>query len=257
MRVRFAAAVVFAAPLVVGAQQQQANPRGSWPCGGRLDPSYFQIAEASGGHLLLLAPEEIADSAMLLTAYGRHPQTILRLAGTVPRGLQEFQVPIDPSVESVLFSVSVQCLEAAEILGPGGVPVAGDGVTNLFNFRAQRMVIVRRPQAGVWTVRVQGSGVSAVVVQAKSSIGIAQIERTSNTLRIRMSGPAATLRASLVTGTFQKLADLPLSAADTAGLYVSRLTPGLEAFRILVAGTDPDGVPFQRMHAPLLAPQAK
>jgi hypothetical protein len=254
MRARVAAAAIVAAPLLVGAQQQQASPRGSWPCGGRLDPSYFQIAEASGGHLLLLAPEEIADSATLLTAYGQHPQTILRLAGSVPRGLQEFQAPIDPSVESVLFSISVQCLDAAEILGPGGVPVGGDGVTDLFNFRAQRMVIVKRPQPGLWTVRVQGSGVSAVVVQAKSAIGIAQIERVDSTLRIRMSGPAANLRASILTGTFQKLADLPLSMSDTAGVYVSRLSPGTQPFRVLIAGTGPDGVPFQRMYAPLLAP---
>src|SRR5262245_4632019 len=244
MRARFAAAAIVAAPLLVGAQQQQAGPRGSWPCGGRLDPSYFQIAEASGGHLLLLAPEEIGDSAALLTAYGQHPQTILRLAGSVPRGLQEFQVPVDPSVESVLFSMSVQCLDAAEVRGPGGVLVGGDGVTDLHNFRAQRMVIVSQPQPGLWTVRVQGSGVSAVVVQAKSAIGIAQIERAADTLRIRMGGPATNIRASLVTGTFQKLADLPLSTTDTAGLYVSRFTPGSEAFRVLIAGTDPDGVPF-------------
>src|SRR5262245_60894801 len=194
MRAQFAAAAIVAAPLLVGAQQQPASPRSGWPCGGRLDPSYFQIAEASGGHLLLLAPEEIGDSTPLLTAYGQHPRTILRLAGSVPRGLQEFQVPVDPSVESVLFSTSVQCLESAEVLGPRGVPISGDGVTDLSNFRAQRVVIVKRPQPGLWTVRVQGSGVSAVVVQAKSAIGIAQIERAPGTLRIRMSGPAANLR---------------------------------------------------------------
>src|SRR5262245_58559802 len=84
-------------------QQQAAGPRGNWPCSARIDPSYFQVAEGTGGHLLLLAPEEISDSAALLTALSGHPQTLLRLAGSLTPGLHEFEVPVDPSVESVLF----------------------------------------------------------------------------------------------------------------------------------------------------------
>jgi len=53
----------FATPLLIGAQQQASRPRGDWPCGARLDPSYFQVAEGSGGHLLLLAPEEISETS--------------------------------------------------------------------------------------------------------------------------------------------------------------------------------------------------
>jgi hypothetical protein len=265
----FAAAAMLLAALLVGAEQQQSNPRAGWPCGGRLDPSYFQVAEGSGGHLLLLAPEEIGDAATLLTAFEQHPQTIFRLAGSVSRGLHEFQVPIDPSVESVLFSISVQCLQAAEVVAPSGAPVGGDGGTDLFDFRAQRMVVVRRPHPGVWNLRVQGTGVSAVVVQAKSAMGIAQIEFATaerstfspvpsagveNTLRIRMSGRPTELRASLVSGVFQRLAALPLTALDTEGSYVSRFTPGAEGFRIVIAGKGADGFPFQRMHAPLFTP---
>src|SRR5206468_7080013 len=82
-RIWFAAAAVFATPMLVGAQQQLPNPRAGFPCGARLDPSYFRVAEGTGGHLLLLAPEEIGDSAALLTAFGDHPQTIFRLAGSM------------------------------------------------------------------------------------------------------------------------------------------------------------------------------
>ena len=84
-----AAALVFVAPLAIGAQQQSPNPRSGWPCGARLDTSYFQVAEGSGGHLLLLAPEEIGDSATLLMAFGSHTQTIFRLAGSLKPGLHE------------------------------------------------------------------------------------------------------------------------------------------------------------------------
>ena len=172
----FAAAVILAVPILAGAQQQAAGPRGSWPCGARIDPSYFQVAEGTGGHLLLLAPEEIGDSATLLTALGNHSQTLLRLAGSLTLGLHEFQVPVDPSIESILFSISVQCLQVADIVRPSGAAPSGDDVVDFSNFRAERMLIVKRPEPGMWTLRLSGSGVSGVVVQTRSSIGIADVQ---------------------------------------------------------------------------------
>jgi hypothetical protein len=256
--------------MLVGAQQQTSNGRTAWPCGARLDMSYFRVAEGSGGHLLLLAPEEISDSATLLTAFGAHPQTIFRIAGSITPGLHEFPVPIDPSVESVLFSISVQCLQAADVVRPSGALAVGDDVTDLPNFRAQHMVIVRRPEPGIWTLRVMGSGVSGMVVQARSAIGIGLIEfapapgtafaavptsGVENTLRIRVSGHPSDVGASVVNGAFQRLADVPLEAGETEGTYMSRFSPSTEAFRVLVTGKDADGFPFQRMSAPLVTPR--
>jgi hypothetical protein len=263
----FAAAAVLTAPLVSGAQQQAPTARGAWPCGARLDTSYFQVAEGSGGHLLLLAPEEIADSATLLTAFGSHAQTIFRLAGAMTPGVHEFRVPVDPSVESVLFSISVQCLQVAHVLRPSGLVATGDDVTDLAGFRAQRMVIVKRPEPGVWTMRVSGTGVGGVVVQSRSAIGIAQVEfaparsttftalptaNVENVVRIRMSGQVAEVSASVVSGEFRRIAELPLELNETDGSYSSRFTPGAEGFRILIVGKDRDGVTFQRIQAPLV-----
>jgi hypothetical protein len=266
----FAAAVILVVPIFVGAQQQAARPRGNWPCGARIDPSYFQVAEGTGGHLLLLAPEEIGDSATLLTALGAHPQTLHRLAGSLTPGLHEFQVLVDPSVESVLFSISVQCLQVADILSPSGAAPSGDDVVDLSNFRAERMVIVKRPEPGVWTLRLSGSGVSGVVVQARSSIGITDVQfapvrstnfspfpttDVENVVKIRLRGRARELRGSLVSGVFLPVASLPLERDDTDGSYLSRFTPGPEGVRVLIAGKDDDGVAFQRMYAPLITPR--
>ena len=261
------ATAVLAVPFLIGAQQQSAGPRAGWPCGARLDPSYFQVAEGTGGHLLLLSPEEIGDSAALLNEFARHAQTIFRRAGSLTPGSQEFRIPIDPSVESVLFSVSVQCLQAVDVVRPSGLAANGDDVTHLSNFRAERMVIVKRPEPGLWTVAVSGSGVSAVVVQAKSGLGIADVKFAAagtsnfiplpsagieNTVRIRVSDRAADVHASLVSGAFRAMSQLPLEAGDTDGVYQSRFTPGAEGFRILVVGKDGDGNAFQRMFAPLI-----
>jgi hypothetical protein len=262
------APAILASSILIAGQQQPSTPRG-WPCGARLDTSHFQIAEGSGGHMLLLAPEEIGESATLLTAFGSHPQTIFRLAGSLKPGVHELRVPVDPSVESVLFSISVQCLQVAHVVRPSGVIAAGDDVTDLSSFRAERMVIVKRPEPGIWILRVSGSGVSGVVAQARSAIGLSQVQfapagsRTfsavptpgvENVVRIQMSGKPADVTASLVSGEFRRIAELPLDAGDTEGTYVSRFTPGPEGFRILVAGKDAGGVAFQRLHAPLLAP---
>ena len=264
----FAAAALFLMPALIGAQQQtSSNPRSGWPCGARLDMSYFQVAEGTGGQLLLLAPEEIGDSATLLTATRSHRQTIFSLAGSLKFGVHELQVPIDPSVESVVFSISSQCLQVASVLRPSGVPPSGEGVTDLSNFRAQRMVIVARPEPGIWTIRLSGSGISGVMVQARSEIALSDVRFAAagsstfsaiprvgveNALRIRINGKVGELRASLVSGDFQKIADLPLEPGDTDGTYVSRVTPGAKGFRVLIAGKDAEGVPFQRLHAPLL-----
>ena len=263
----FVAAAVLVGPALIGAQQQSANPRSGWPCGARLDTSYFQVAEGTGGHLLLLAPEEIGDSATLLTAIGSHPETIFRMAGSLTPGVHDLQVPIDPSVESVIFSISAQCLQVGQVLRPSGVPASGEGVTDLSTFRAQRMAIVARPESGIWTIRISGSGVSGVMVQGRSAIGISQLQfapsgRTvfnavpavgvENVVRLQISGEFTEIRASLVSGEFRRIADLPLEPGDTEGSYVSRFTPGAQGFRVLIAGKDAAGVAFQRLHAPLL-----
>ena len=266
----FGAAAFFAVPFLVTAQQQRPNTAAGWPCGARIDSSFFRVAEGTGGHLLLLAPEEIGDSATLLTAFGDHPQTIFRLAGSMTPGLHEFTVPIDSTVESVLFSMSVQCLQTADVVRPSGALAVGDDVTDLPNFRAQHMVIVRRPEPGAWTVRVSGSGISGVVVQARSGIGISEPEFAparattfaaipsaglQNSLRIRLSGRAFDLRASVVSGQFMLLAELPLALSETDGSYVSRFTPDAEAFRVVISGKDANGFAFQRMSAPLITPK--
>lgn len=259
------AAAALAAGALLGTQQQTSNSRAGWPCGARLDPSYFRVAEGTGGHLLLLAPEEVGDSATLLTAFGDHPRTIFRLAGSIAPGVHEFQVPIDPSIESVLFSISVQCLQVAEVRRPSGEPAGGADVTDLSNFRAERLVIARRPEPGVWTVRAGGTGIAGVIVQARSALGMSvefaavgsadftpvPLAGVENVVRLGMSAHATQVEASLVDHAFRRIATLRLTPGETENTYLARFTPGSEGFRVLVKGKDAAGHPFQRVHAPL------
>jgi hypothetical protein len=280
LRTAFVRAVVLAIASTMGkaavrtmtasdAQQQTPKAQARWPCGARMDPAYFNVAEGSGGHLLLLAPAEIGDSAGLLIAFGNHPQTIFRLAGELKPGIHEFHVPVDASVESLVVSISVQCLQTADILRPSGAPVTGDDVTELSSFVAERMVIVKRPEPGIWTIRAAGSGIGGVVVQARSEIGLGSVEfarvgtaafsrvptpGVENAVRITLAGRASRVEASLVNAAFRTIAPLELTAVDGENTYLSRFTPGAEGFRVVVTGMDASGVAFQRVHAPLFTP---
>lgn len=131
------------------------------------------------------------------------------------------------------------------------------------------MVIVVRPQPGVWTIRVAGSGVAGVTVQARSALALAQVEFAQqgsqtfrvipwagmqNTIRLGVGGQPADVRASIMGGGFERLAQLALEPGERNGEYFSRFTPDADGFRVLVAGKDANGFAFQRMQAPLLKP---
>jgi hypothetical protein len=268
-RVALTLAAVGAATLLTAAQQQTGNRPSAWPCGARLDLSYFRVAEGSGGHLLLLAPAEIGESANLLIALGAHPQTVFRTAGTMQPGVHEIAIPIDSTIDSLLFSAGMQCLQTAQVIRPSGQVPVGDDVTEFLNFNAEHLTVVRQPEPGVWTLRVAGSGISGIVVQARSTLGITQLDfapspgttftpipraGVENIVRIRMSGQASNLGAFLVNGAFERMEDIALAAGNEPGTFVGRLNAVSAAFRVGVTGIDEHGHAFQRMSAPLLTP---
>jgi hypothetical protein len=121
----------------------------------------------------------------------------------------------------------------------------------------------------MWTVRVAGTGVAGVIVQARSPVGITNLEfapvqsptltalptfGVENALRMQIAGRLAQFQASLVSGIDVRLGSLIVSAGDTEGSYVSRFTPPTEGFRVMVVGKDSDGFTVQRMYAPLFTP---
>lgn len=247
---------------------QVSNTRAGWPCGAKLDASYFAVAEATGGQVMLTPPDELPKAGVPLAALGEHRQTLFRRLGPMNDGTHEFRVPIDSSVESVAVAMSVQCLQNADVLSPSGARPQGDDATD-FTSRAWRVVIVKRPEPGVWTIRVGGSGLVGVTVQGRSAIamqvqfGVADSTTLTrsprpgveNVVTIHIEGAASQVEAWLVDATFERIARLPLEGGPTEGTYLSRLTPSTTPFRVLVEGRDATGASFQRLHAPLFTPR--
>ena len=261
------AAAALAIQPVTDAQEQPSTRVPNSPCGVRIDPVFFDSAEASGGTVTMIAPGEPGNLDAALAVSIDHPQTIFRFAAAeMTPGVREFRVPIDASVDSVVFFLSVQCLQTADITRPSGAPLAaGDGVT-VSSFRAIRAAIVKRPETGVWTLRVAGTGMASVMVTARSDLALDAVQFAAagstdftrqplpgveNAVLILLSGSTTEVKASVVDAAFRRIAPLPLTPHPSGLGYTSRFTPGAVGFRVLVEGKDAGGVPFQRVQAAL------
>jgi von Willebrand factor A domain-containing protein 7 len=261
------------------AQEQRPHHRADWPCVGRPDPTYFRTAEASGGQVFLFDPSELAESSALMIGTMKHHETIFRAAGDLNEGVHSFTMPIDSTVESALFSVSLQCLQVVEITSPSGQQVSGPGEGVEFHqFQAGRIVTIAKPQTGRWTVTVSGKGLFFLVVQAKSTLSLASVrfvERRGRPgheglmplehpprsgvptlLEASLSGRASDVSFSLISSTAESsrpanLAPDADATSDGETSYLGEVTLDRRNARLRVTGIDEQGLPFERVNPPL------
>jgi hypothetical protein len=274
---RMAILAVGAAALVT--QDQPPRSQAGWPCIGRPDPSFFRVAEATGGQVFLFDKSEIGSSALLPIMAGRHDETVFRAAGSLVEGRHEFSFPVDSAVDSLMVSVSLQCLQSVDIVTPSGPLLQSAAAGEFHAFRAGRIVTQPKPEPGDWHVRVAGHGMFFLVAQAKSELSLDRVAfvrdggrpgheglfptheppraAVPQWLAIDVSGRIREVRARLVTSAFDAIASLPLresSSSASAHEFVAQVTPPAGAFRIVVSGIDEAGLPVQRVHAPLFEP---
>ena len=194
------AAACLASTALTAAAQQQPQTRPGWPCVGRPDSSMVQVSEASGGQVFLLDPSELASSATLLMARDGHDETLRRIVGDLDAGLRSIEVAVDPSVDRLLFSVSLQCLQQIEIVRPSGAPVAAsDAGVSWTAFQAGRQVGVTAPEPGTWTVRLAGKGLLFLVVHARAVADIRWRAAGAPGRTARPRGPVPRRRAAAPT----------------------------------------------------------
>ena len=262
--------------LLVG-QQQQPQTRPGWPCVGRPDPSMVQVSEGSGGQVFLLDPSEVASSATLLLARDGLDETLRRVVGDLEPGARTIDVNVDTSVERVLFSVSLQCLQEIEIVRPSGTPLAASdpGVT-WTAFQAGRQVGVTEPEAGVWKVVVAGKGLLFLVVQGRASLALDSVRLVRSGGRPGIEGifrddaplvPGSrrlmevTLAAGIQRPTFEmrgsadeRIGQLPpvsQASENDQQVYLSEFVVPGAPFRVVVTGRDEAGNIVQRVQSTL------
>ena len=263
MRFTLLLAVCVCLSATAAAQQKQSgqSPRPGWPCVGKVDPSYVRGAEATGGKVLLVHPTEIGDAAVDARASEQHDETVFRAVGQLGGETYEMTVPIDSTIESVYFFVSVQCLQVVTLVTPSGqeLSIATPGV-EYRQLEAIRMFVVPNPTPGVWKIIAAGSGFFSMIVTAKSELSLDEVsfsdKAPSKAVALEATVRGAFRQASFhfVAGNGELIESLDLDAGDESGdrrKYVGGVTRPRADFRVAVTGLDANGFPFQRMESRL------
>ena len=252
--------VCLAAP--VEAQQRRRQP--GWPCAGSVDPAYVQGAERTGGVVMLFTPAEIAGAAAEMSFSSAHQELVFRAGGQFAQGVYEFTVPLDSTIQSAYFFVSMQCLQGATIIDPSGQELRSDapGVEH-HDFTAIRLLTVPDPAPGVWKLRLTGSGYLSVLVKARTDLRLggvtfgtqgSPLKREPQRLEVTLSAAASDVAFEFISGQGAAIAPLNLQPHDeteNTRSYVGEVTPPAADFRVSATGTDARGFRFLRVQTRL------
>lgn len=210
---------------------------------------------------------------VLVGVAGKHEDTLFRATGTLSTGLREFTFPVDSTVESLMVSVTLQCLQSITAYRPSSTEVhSGEPGADDNRFRSGRILILAHPDAGMWRIKIAGAGMFFVVAQAKSSISLDNVEFVEpggrpgheglfpvkgplhlgekRMLSVRMRAPRgeATFRQVNSAGETLEALDLKLSDQSSEDrAFLGTLTLKHSAFRLAVEGRDEAGYPYQRV----------
>jgi hypothetical protein len=234
-------------------QEQRPNYQPNWPCTGKertFDPVYLDTAEATGGQLFLFERSDISGFTTIAIEGPKHPTTIARSVGKLENYL-DIRVPIDPSIQSLYVSATVQCLQRVILWDPQVVEVLPQQIGGEDHvFRAVRLSIIPKPTPGIWTIRLLGTGAYSLVVQAKTSVGFSG-NFDGQTITAQTGAPNPHFRLISEAGEPLLTLDLPLTAP---GRYSAAIRPPAQKFRLLMESTDAQVIPFQRVEPKLFKP---
>jgi len=209
-----------------------------------------------------------------------HPDTLFRAVGHLA-GSRTFEFPVDASVESISVTASIQCRQAVALIEPGGAEVTAANAVQSIDLQAGKIVRVDGPGVGNWQVKVAGQGLFILSVRAKSAIRLNNVRfvepggrpghegyfpskeppqlGVAQHLEASLSGPPLSgVSFQMVAASGEPLGGLIESQTCEGGEHLLDITPTVERFRIMVAGTDDTGRLVRRMHPKLFrvtAPQ--
>jgi len=265
-----AAVIVAGSTLMAHAQDQEGTHQAGWPCAGTIDRSYALNAEATGGKVLLFRKTELAGITEDMTASSRHKEIVFRASARLSQGTYEFDVPVDSTIESAYFFVSLQCLESIEVVRPSGDLLHTDAAdVENHRYAAVSMLTVKEPSPGAWKVRVAGRGVLSLIVSGRTDLRLGSVSFTDGGERVmfaarretpvrveaNLTGAADQIAFQFISSSAAPMALVDLALEKEAGLdktfAADVMLPGTE-FRLAVTGVDPKGFRFQRVQQQLV-----
>ena len=264
------------------AQSQAPPTKPGWPCvaGRAVDPSYVQVAESTGGQVFLFDRSEAGRSLVLVQNTRKHEDTIYRSTGTLTTGIRELSFPVDSTVKSLMISVSLQCLQSITVYRPTNTEVhGGEPDVNENKFKSGLILILTKPAAGEWRMRITGAGLFFAVITAKSGISLDRAEFVApggrpgheglfpvkgpvhpgeeRTLSVAVTAPAGEKIFRLIDSAGETLERLKLTSSAETGdesEFLGTVILKHSAFRVVVQGNDEGGYPYQRVLPRLFQP---
>ena len=216
---------------------------------------YVTTAEATGGKVMLFHPTEVEGAALDIRASRAHDETVFRAAGQLAEESYEFLIPIDSTIESAYFFVSVQCLQAVTLMTPSGQElVTGTAGVEYHQFEAVRLFVVPRPAPGVWKVTAAGRGFFSMIVTAKSDLSLDNVVFANGLAEVTLSGSVRQAGFHFVAANGAPIQAVQLSLEEESlerRKYRGQVVKPRADFRLAVSGLDANGFPFQRMESRL------
>ena len=215
--------------------------------------------------MLLFKPTELAGVGDEMSASMGHAATVVRAGGQLEDGVYDFEIPLDSTVESVYFFISLQCLQFVTVVQPSGDDLRLDAPEVDFHaFEAIRLVTIKAPRPGRWKVRMAGRGFFSVIVKAKTDLALTGVSFVQDGVPVRglpALGKVVRLEAVLtgqprqvgfhfisMRAALLQTVEMALEHEDAMRrTYAADVTLPTTEFRVLMTGIDADGIPFQRV----------
>ena len=212
-----------------------------------MDPAYLDVSESTGGQLLLFQKSDFAKAGPALAASYTHPATVVRLVGHL-NGQRDVEFPVDSTIESFLLVSSVQCRSAVTVSRPSGTEATAANSAFSSDHTAGKVLQVDNPEPGEWKVRLRGTGLFVLTVQAKTRLRLTGLTVQDSQLQIRIAGEATGIALRVTDAAGVRLADLPAPEQVEEGRYRMPFTPPAGRYRIVVSGEDQGRRPFVRTY---------
>lgn len=209
---------------------------------------------------MLFTPAEISGSLASVSSSNKHPEVVFRATGRAADGLHEFEVPIDSTVESASFFISLQCLDAITIAGPAGEEVNPAAPGNEHHaFTAVRLLTIPAPDPGLYRIRLAGRGFFSVIVRARTDLQLANVtftpggfpmKREPQLVEVGLRGAASEVAFQTLSASAAVLDAVRLELTESEEgerTFRGSVTPPASDFRLSVIGVDERGFRFQRL----------
>ncbi|NXH90756.1 HMCN1 protein, partial [Edolisoma coerulescens] len=233
---------------------------------------YEEIASTSSGQVFHLDKKQVNEVLKWVEEAVQASKVHLLSTDHLSMAVNTWQIPFDPSLKEVTVSLSGPS-PAIEIHNPLGEHLSkGSGLTELLNIHnSAKVVNVKDPEPGTWTIKTSSSGRHSVRITGLSTIDFRagfsrkptlDFKKTSsrpvqgiptfvllNTTGILL--PARVDRLELLSVTGELLKTLPVKyypERKPYGLWnISDFIPPDEAFFVKITGYDKDDYLFQRV----------